>query len=724
MNFKNIPLRYKISLGTGVPLVLLVFLAYIAISSSRSQVETSKMVDHTHKVIEQAMKIEAAAVDMETGMRGFLLAGKEGFLDPYVSGEERFHRLVNDLKQTVSDNPTQMNRLDEIDKTITAWKTNVTEPIIEMRREIGHAKTMDDVADIVAQAQGKVYFDQFRGQISLFTEREAKLLAERQAANKANFDDSVLVLATLNEQGYLDKSDTRKLMNSFTELGGASDWVNHTYKVMAVAQDILASAVDMETGMRGYLLAGKEAFLDPYNQGSERFHQLVNELQKTVSDNPAQVKLLDEMNGTISGWQTDVVVPMINLRREIGDAKTMNDMAKLVGEARGKVYFDKFRGQIADFTAMEEGLMVERQEAASSAATTAETTMMLGTVVAIALGIVISWVVLRSITQPVQQVADGLESLARGDLTSLLTVDSKDELGDMAQNFNQAVNKTNNAIMEVLRTTDEVVDGAMAISEANSNMSRELEVQSGKIAQISTSIEEMSHSIQEVAAKSSEATANAQEAGVTANSGGQVVKNTIQGMNSISEAVSASSNSVAELGKRGDEIGAIINVINDIAEQTNLLALNAAIEAARAGEAGRGFAVVADEVRALADRTTSATQEIGQSIEAIQSETTLAVDRMEVGSTHVSDGLELVKKAGASLDEIVDAAQGVANMIDSIAAAAEEQSVASGEVSKNIESVSEVSVVANEQANIAANSARTLEQKAEDLKRLVNQFKV
>ncbi|MCW8335974.1 CHASE3 domain-containing protein, partial [Vibrio paucivorans] len=629
-----------------------------------------------------------------------------------------------ELKTTVSDNPTQVKRLGEIEQTINDWLANVTEPVIQLRREIGHAKTMDDVSDLIAEARGKVFFDKFRSQITLFTEREEKLLAERQAVNRSKFDDSVLTLVTLNEQGYLDKPDSEALMNSFSELSSATDWVNHTYKVMASAQDVLAAAVDMETGMRGYLLAGREEFLEPYRQGSSRFKQLVAALKQTVGDNPQQVALLEEMNTTISSWQADVVDPMLTLRREIGDSKTMNDMAKLVGEARGKVYFDRFRGQISEFVAMEDELMVERQAAAVGAAKTAETTIMLGTLLAIALGVGISWVVLRAITEPVKQVAIGLESLAKGDLTNTLDIDSKDELGAMAASYNQAVEKTNRAILEVLQTTDEVVDGSMAISQANTHMSQELGLQSEKIAQISSSIEQMSHSIQEVAAKSSEATANAQEAGVTANSGGKVVQNTIEGMNSINEAVTASSNSVSELGKRGAEIGEIINVIKEIAEQTNLLALNAAIEAARAGEAGRGFAVVADEVRALADRTTTATEEIGQSIVAIQNETTQAVERMKVGAEQVSEGLALVKKAGVSLDEIVDGAQNVANMIDSIAAAAEEQSVASGEVSKNVESVSEVSMLANEQANLAANSAKTLEHKADALKRLVNQFKV
>ena len=243
--------------------------------------EAAIVWDHTYKVLQEAMKIEAAAVDMETGMRGYLLAGKEGFLDPYNNGEKTFNELAKALKKTVDDNPAQVKLLGEIEATINEWEEKVTEPAIELRREIGDAETMNDMAKLVGEARGKKYFDKFRSQIAVFIGREQKLMANRQKTAK----DVTAENETLN-----------KLITDTT------GWVEHTHAVIAEANEILASAVDMETGSRGYLLAGKEGFLEPYNAGGKKFQDLIASLSKTVNDNPEQVRLLGEIEKTIDEW--------------------------------------------------------------------------------------------------------------------------------------------------------------------------------------------------------------------------------------------------------------------------------------------------------------------------------------------------------------------------------------------------------------------------------------
>jgi len=242
--FANMKTKTKIFLGISVPLVFLVILGSIAYINVKSITSSSKWVNFTHKVLAKADAITAAAVDMETGMRGYLLAGKEEFLAPYKSGEKGFYKNIAELKKTLVINPAQVDRLSKAEETIRAWQNNVTEMQIALRRDINKVKTMDHMADLIGEAKGKQYFDKFRGQIALFKQREQTLLAKRSDTFNRN-------LASGNASKSVIADNVK--------------WVNHTHKVLAEADAILAAAVDMETGMRGFLLAGKEEFLEPYN---------------------------------------------------------------------------------------------------------------------------------------------------------------------------------------------------------------------------------------------------------------------------------------------------------------------------------------------------------------------------------------------------------------------------------------------------------------------------
>jgi methyl-accepting chemotaxis protein len=214
------------------------------------------------------------------------------------------------------------------------------------------------------------------------------------------------------------------------------------------------------------------------------------------------------------------------------------------------------------------------------------------------------------------------------------------------------------------------------------------------------------------------------QASQAASAGSEVVNNTVLVMSRIASRVQETAKTVESLGARSDQIGAIVATIQDIADQTNLLALNAAIEAARAGEQGRGFAVVADEVRALAERTTKATREISEMIKAIQSETKGAVVAMEAGVSEVEKGTAEASKSGQALQEILEQINAVTMQVNQVATAAEEQTATTSEISNNIHQITEVVQDTAKGAQESAAAASQLGRTAEELQRIVGQFKL
>ena len=316
LKFANLKTKPKILLGVLSPMLLLFVLGGVSVYSVGSIVDTNQRVEHTYNVLSEATAIVGSAVDMETGMRGYLLAGLEGFLDPYKGGEKATYEGLDTLKQTVNDNPKQVERLEEVERILREWQEKVTEPTIALRREIGDAETMNDMAALVGEARGKVFFDKFRGQISTFIDREATLLKQRREEFKAA------------EKGVADM---------FRTVVDTVDMVDHTHEVLASAALILAHAVNMETGMRGYLLAGEDDFLDPYNDGKQAFFLDIEALQETVNDNPAQVERLGEIEGIIQQWIDQVTEPAIALRRKVNSGgASLQDINALVSRKAGK----------------------------------------------------------------------------------------------------------------------------------------------------------------------------------------------------------------------------------------------------------------------------------------------------------------------------------------------------------------------------------------------------
>ena len=346
--------------------------------------------------------------------------------------------------------------------------------------------------------------------------------------------------------------------------------------------------------------------------------------------------------------------------------------------------------------------------------------------VAVLIGILSSYMIARSIITPVIKMRSMIQDIAQGegDLTKRLDDNSADELGEVSRWFNVFVDKLHGIISQISSTSTQVAAASNQLNSTAEQIATGAEQVAAQSSTVATAGEEMSATSGDIAQNCQMAAEGAQRASQAATSGAAVVEKTVTVMGQIAAKVQESARTVESLGARSDQIGAIIGTIEDIADQTNLLALNAAIEAARAGEQGRGFAVVADEVRALAERTTRATQEISEMIKAIQKETKGAVVAMEQGVHQVETGTMEASRSGEALRDILEQVNAVAMQVNQIATAAEEQTATTGEISSNMMQITEVVQQTSQGAQESATAAAQLNGNAEELQRLVRQFRL
>ncbi len=345
----------------------------------------------------------------------------------------------------------------------------------------------------------------------------------------------------------------------------------------------------------------------------------------------------------------------------------------------------------------------------------------------LSIGITSFFVVLllrRQVGKPLTTLVSQSEEIAKGDLTSPIDYHSKDEIGALAQVFRQMKDNLKESITRIIDASAAVASATTEISAGTEEMAAGAEEQSNQAAEISASVEEMSRTIADNSRNALATAETATSAKNAATNGGKIVDNSLEVMRQIATVVQRAAETVRTLGASGNEIGEIISVINDIADQTNLLALNAAIEAARAGEQGKGFAVVADEVRKLAERTTNATKEIAEKIGRIQDETSIAVKAMQEGTKKVEEGIHETDAAGSALNEIVTYSNKVTEMIAAIASASDQQAATSEQIATSIEGISNVTRETATGLQQIAHSYQDLNRLTLDLESLTQQFTI
>lgn len=674
LKLNNLSIRNKIWSGFGF---ILTILAVVAISAATSLSKTEKSVDNVVNTIQPMVLASndlTSALNETSGALGYYLLSQENsFKRDYVNGLENVKKNLSTLSSLVN-NESGGNGTRELISQIES----------DVNKFSGYKDRMLELAE-----------NEMKNKPGLaFSGREINPLSQQ-----------ILQLMSQGIMSELEESASKKRRDLLVDL-----------------QDFRYAWANVMNGARAFMAFRNQPSINEFNLYMEQSENKLNKIKKDhgniltfeqvdaveqIIEIKDQFKTNFEKTKEIHGgdkWRTDIYL----VRTELGliITKIKRNLSILVEKQRHLI-----ESESQDLLSFVSGTKVFVY------------TMLF---VGMGLGLALAWAVSFMITCPLSNAVEAMKDIAEGegDLTSRLKVSGKDEIGQLAEAFNGFISKMQGLIREVTASTSQLSAAAEEMSMITGETRTGVQRQQSETALVATAITEMSSTVHEVANNAETAASAASQADSQTEQGKQIVSSTMSSITSLATEVERASTVINQLENDSESIGSVLEVIRGIAEQTNLLALNAAIEAARAGEQGRGFAVVADEVRSLASRTQESTQEIQEMIERLQKGSRDAVVAMESGQEQASQTVEQAAQAESSLSEISAAVAQINEMNAHIAQASRQQGEVVEEVSQNIVNITQVSDESASGADQLSTASEEMANLAVNLESQVSHFKI
>ena len=579
-------------------------------------------------------------------------------------------------------------------------------------------------------------------------------------------------------------------------------WVDNTREIIEVGHEIIQDAINMETGERGYIITNNDSFLEPFYKGISDYKGRFEKIKPLVHDFQAN-KHLVKAQEKLFEWENSVALKLIEARKEAkSDAKKISGVYEAVASKKGKVVFDEFRSQMQLFFEREKSLLQERKKIALSSSSFTNNAIVFGTLGVLIVAILLMLFVSKIVTTPMLLIRDAAKKISKGESDITLNIESKDEIGEMADSFKEMIQRLNEAaqtanklsqgdisvhiepfsssdilgnalkqlvenlnavtslahqmsqgdlnVQALKRSENDVLGGALenlvqrlntilyeikestAIlgSASNEIMATSAQV-SASVIQTSSAVSQTSASIDEIKqtakASSSRAIKTAQSTEHSLESsqkGIMALEDNMQGLNLIKDKMDLIASNIVELSEQSQLIGEIISTVEDIANQSNLLAVNASIEAVRAGENGKGFSVVAQELKNLAEQSKGGTLQVQKILTEIQKMSTTLVMVAEQGANAVSNGIEQAKNAKESISELNQSALEAARAGKQIAASYEQELAGMEQISGAMSSVKEAMGQNTDSIRQVEESARNLNTLSQKLSSILAQYRV